>query len=139
MSGMPLFVSLNNGSSKIKQAFFSTGRKVCTPSVPSNSSQHQFKEVCLLVSNQSGARDVSHMMFNAPGVNFALVDNITYQEAPAYSVLLRVLSVRLPELWTWLLTTSREALLAAGLLGLALHDHVFLWLRDPASALTTGQ
>lgn len=136
---MPLFVSLNKGSSKIKQAFFSTGRQVCTPSVPSNSSQHQFKEVCLLVSSQSGARDVSHMMFNAPGVNFALVNNITYQEAPAYSVLLRVLSVRLPELWTWLLTTSREALLAAGLLGLALHGHVFLWLRDPASALTTGQ
>ena len=79
------------------------------------------------------------MIFNAPGVNFALVNSATYGEASVYSVLLRVSSSSLRELWHWLLATSREALLSSGLLGLALHGDIFLWLRDPATVLTTGQ
>jgi hypothetical protein len=106
--------------------------------VPCNGSNRQHKEVCLLVSSQAGARDVSHMIFNAPGVNFALVNSATYGEASVYSVLLRVSSSSLRELWHWLLATSREALLSSGLLGLALHGDIFLWLRDPATVLTTG-
>ena len=100
---------------------------------PSVGDPHQYKVVCLLVATQTGARDISHMMFGAPGVNFALVSTVTYEEAPVYSVLLRVSSDSLGELWNWLLTTSRNALLSAGLLGVTLGDRAILWLRDPSS------
>lgn len=93
---------------------------------------NQYKWVCLLVSSQIGARDISHTMFNAPGgVNFALVNPVTYQSTPAYSVLLRVSSAGLQELWHWLLTDSLETLISSGLTGLAVSGGAFLWLTDP--------
>ena len=79
------------------------------------------------------------MMFGAPGgVNFALVNPVTYQEAPAYSVLLRVSSAGLGELWHWLLTSSLAALLSSGVVGLSIGGRFFLWLRDPTT-LTPGR
>ena len=125
--------------------FLARGRFLFQPllgkqvSTPCNGGHLQHQEVCLLVSSQTGAREVSHMMFNAPGVSFALVNSVTYGEGSVYSVLLRVTSSSLPELWHWLLTTSRTALLSSGLLGLALHSTVFLWLRDPSTHLAAGQ
>ena len=104
--------------------------------VASMSSGHpcQYRVLCLLVSSQAGARDISHMMFDAPGVNFALVNSATYEKSATHCVSLRVSVESLPELWNWLLVTSRDSLLSSGLVGLALHGGgTFLWLRDPTS------
>ena len=100
------------------------------------SSHHRV--VCLLVSSQAGAQDMSHMMFNAPGVNFVLVNPVMHDKASTSCVSLRVLSGKLNQLWRWLLVSSRDALLSRGLIGLALHGGTFLWLRDP-STNTHGQ
>ena len=106
--------------------------------LPVGGEPNQYKVVCLLVATQTGARDVSHMMFGAPGVNFALVSTVNYRDASAYSVLLRVSSASLKQLWKWLLTSSREALLSSGLVGLGVYGGAILWLRDQA-ALSSGQ
>lgn len=112
-----------------------TGKQV---NVVSSSQSCQYQVVCLLVSSQTGAREISHMMFNAPGVNFALVNPVMYGDLSAYCVSVRVLSGSLHQLWHWLVTSSRDALLACGLVGLTLHGGTFLWFRDPTT-ITNGQ
>lgn len=72
------------------------------------------------------------MMFNAPGVNFALVNPVMYGNSQAYCVSLRVASDSLHQLWHWLVSSSQEALLAHGLMAVALKGGTFLWLRDPS-------
>lgn len=108
------------------------GRQIKVDMLPSSPSC-QYQVLCLLVSGQSGARDISHMMFNAPGVNFALVNPVIYDNTPAYCVSLRVSSSSFRQLWRWLLASSRDALMSCGLTGVALQDSTFLWLQDPAS------
>ena len=88
--------------------------------------------VCLIVTSQTGARDVAQMMFTAPGVTFALVNPVMCESNPAYCISLRVLSKNLRQLWSWLFTTSRDALLACGLTAVVLQSGTFVWLRDPA-------
>lgn len=106
------------------------------PTSPSQSCQHQV--VCLLVSSQEGARNISHMMFNAPGVNFALVNPVMYGNSPIFCISIRVSSDSLHQLWCWLLSSSQEVLLAYGLVALALGGGTLLWLKDP-STITSGQ
>ena len=106
----------------------STGKQINV--VPTLSSQHQL--VCLLASSQTGAREISLMMFNAPGVNFALMNPVTYGDSSVFCVSVRVSSGSLHQLWHWLLVTSHNTLLACGMIGLALYGGTFLWLRDPA-------
>ena len=106
------------------------------PASKSESNEHQV--LCLLVSNQAGAREISHMMFNAPGVNFALVNPATYSGCTVFGVSIRVESGSLRRLWHWLFS-SQDTLLACGLLGFALHGGTFLWLGDPTTSARHGQ
>jgi hypothetical protein len=104
--------------------------------VPTLSSQYQV--VYLLVTSLTGAREISLMMFNAPGVNFALMNPVTYGDSTVFCVSVRVSSGSLHQLWHWLLVSSNDTLLECGTVGLALDGGTFLWLRDPAT-ITQGQ
>lgn len=76
-----------------------------------------------------GAKEISHMMFNAPDVNFALISPVAYRGHSLYCVSVRVVSTDLHQLWQWLLSSSRETLLGHGLIALVLRSGTFLWLR----------
>ena len=119
------------------QSFPPAGEQINLPSSSSNTGQQQV--VCLLVDSQYGAREISHMMFNAPGVNFALINPVVYGNCSVYAVVIRVLSRCLRELWLWLFTTSQELLLANGLLSIVLQSGTFVWARDGPTIATAGE
>lgn len=121
----------------LHESFPPTGEQINLPSTPSNCGQQQV--MCLLVDSQCGAREISHMMFNAPGVNFALINPVVYGNCSVYAVVIRVLSSCLRELWLWLFTTCQELLLANGLLSIVLQSGTFVWARDGPSTSSAGE
>ena len=85
--------------------------------------------ICLLVIGKQGAIEISRMMFNAPGVNFALVSSVQYGPHFINTVSIRVQSARLKELWLWVFEGEKELLLSKGLLAVVMDSGTFVWLR----------
>ena len=82
----------------------------------------------LLVETKQGAAEVSKMMFDSPGANFALVSSICSPSRHAsHTVTIRVESARLSEFWVWLWGAKREVLLKEGLLAVMLQTGSIVW------------
>lgn len=83
----------------------------------------------LLVIGRNGATEISRMMFQAPGVNFALVNSVYYGNHYIYTVSVRLESTKLQEFWQWVFVMEKDSLLARGLLALVMRSGTFIWLR----------
>lgn len=82
----------------------------------------------LLVETKRGATEVSKMMFDCPGANFALVNSVSSANGHAsHTVTVRVESVRLSEFWVWLWVEKREALMREGLLAVMMQTGTIVW------------
>ena len=89
--------------------------------------------LALLVVGKACATEISKMLFHAPGVNFALVSSVRYATHHLHTVSIRVVTTRLQELWTWVLSKS-SSLLSKGLVGIVMESGNFVWLRGKPSA-----
>lgn len=116
----PLFITSNNN-----MLSSSTDKELDLPS--GGLPDHHM--MSLLVETKHGAAEVSKMMFDSPGANFALVSSINCASghAASYTVTLRVESVKLSEFWVWLWMEKREPLMKEGLLAVVMQSGTIVW------------
>ena len=88
----------------------------------------------LLVPGKQGAIEISKMMYNTPGVNFALVSSAMYKGHFLSVVCIRVDSSKIRDLWVWLFEEEKEMLLGKGLLAIVMQSGTFVWLRGKPSS-----
>lgn len=83
----------------------------------------------LLVAKKEGATDISRVLGDGPGVNFALVSSVNHNGCLLHTVSVRLEKARQKEMWEWLLERERGQLLARGLMAVILQSGTFLWMR----------
>ena len=84
--------------------------------------------ITLLVETKRGAAEISKMMFDSPGANFALVNSISSASGhTSHTVTVRVELVRLSEFWVWLWVEKRELLMRDGLLAVMMQSGTIVW------------
>ena len=83
----------------------------------------------LLVPGKQGAIEISKMMYNTPGVNFALVSSVMYKGHFLSVVCIRVDSTKMRDLWVWLFEEEKEMLIEKGLMAVIMHTGTLVWLR----------
>ena len=107
-----------------------TGRQIEFPSYELKNNQM----LGLLVPGKQGAIEISKMMYNTPGVNFALVSSAMYKGHFLSVVCIRVDSSKIRDLWVWLFEEEKEMLLRKGLLAIVMQSGTFVWLRGRPSS-----
>ncbi len=91
----------------------------------------------LLVTKKEGATDISRVLGDGPGVNFALVSSVNHNGCLLHTVSVRLEKTRQKEMWEWLLGSERGQLLARGLLAVVLDSGTFIWMRG--KSITSGK
>ena len=87
----------------------------------------------LLVPEKQGAIEISKMMYNTPGVNFALVSSVMYKGHFLSVVCIRVDSSKMRDLWVWLFEEEKEMLVGKGLFAIVMQTGTFVWLKERQS------
>lgn len=90
--------------------------------------QNNYQMMALLVSAKSEASEIAKHMFTSPGVNFALVSDISVRGHTAHAVSIRVESDRIRELWVWLWEEKKAWLSGHGLQAIVLQSGTVAWL-----------
>lgn len=85
--------------------------------------------LALLVSSKSHASEIAKMMFNSPGVNFALMNSVSVPGHVACTVSVRVESAKLADLWAWLWEEKRSLLIGHGLLAVVMQTGTVIWVQ----------
>lgn len=81
------------------------------------------------MAKKEGATDISRVLGDGPGVNFALVSSVNHNGCLLHTVSVRLEKARQKEMWEWLLERERGQLLARGLMAVILQSGTFLWMR----------
>lgn len=84
--------------------------------------------MALLVSGKQEASEIAKLMFSSPGVNFALVSSVNICGQVTYTVSLRVETIKLQELWSWLWEERVGVMNGLGLLAVVMQGSTIIWL-----------